>query len=126
MLKARADDLCSKGNAERRILEVGSSEHLLFDMMTKCPEKGQKIIGKGEAAAIALARAHNGILASNNLSDIAYYVEKYDIKHITTADILVMAVDRGIIETLEAESFWRSIKKHTKMPEMTFMEYMEK
>lgn len=47
------------------------------------------MIGKGEAASISLAKEHNGIVASNNLSDIAYYIEKFKLKHITTGDILL-------------------------------------
>ena len=53
--------------------------------------KGEKIIGKGEAAAIALAKTYNGIIASNNLKDISKYIEKYNLEHVATGDILVAA-----------------------------------
>ena len=56
------------------------------------PPKGAKIIGKGEAAAIALAKTYGGILASNNLKDISKYVTKYNLRHKTTGEILVVAI----------------------------------
>lgn len=39
------------------------------------PYHGQKIIGKGEAAAITLAKNRKGILASNNLKDVEVYIK---------------------------------------------------
>jgi len=38
----------------------------------------------------------NVLVASNNLRDVMYYLEKYDIKHITTGDILKLALERGL------------------------------
>ena len=38
--------------------------------MTTSPEDGMRIIGRGEAAGIAMAKHREGTLASNNLRDI--------------------------------------------------------
>lgn len=50
-----------------------------------------KVIGKGEAASISLAKKHNGILGSNNLRDVQPYVEEFSLEHMTTGDILIEA-----------------------------------
>ena len=36
----------------------------------------------GEAASIALAKEKDGILASNNLSDVSAYVSEYGLQHL--------------------------------------------
>ena len=56
-----------------------------------------KPIGKGEAAVIAHAKKHNGIVASNNTKDVMPFVEKYNLERITTGDILVMAFENKLI-----------------------------
>lgn len=61
------------------------------------PPKGEKRIGKGEAV-IALAKAYDGILASNNLRGISKYVKKYNLEHIATGDILVSALKADFID----------------------------
>ncbi len=42
------------------------------------------LIGKGEAASILLTKRYNGVLASNNLRDVLYYVKLYKLEHINT------------------------------------------
>ena len=96
--------------------DIGSSEFFVYRGMTEFPAK--PIIGKGEAAAIALAYVKNGILASNNLRDVSKYVEQYELDHITTLDILIMAEERGIVADVECESIWRQMRrKHILLPE---------
>ncbi|MEA3423983.1 MAG: hypothetical protein U9Q80_09345, partial [Bacillota bacterium] len=58
-----------------------TEEYNLYYELAISPPKGERIIGKGEAAAIALAKTYNGVLASNNLKDISKYVEKYELEH---------------------------------------------
>jgi predicted nucleic acid-binding protein len=67
---------------------LDSKEGKLYYQFTQQPEKGMKILGKGEAAALALAITYNAILASNNLKDIRLYVEKYKVINLTTGAIL--------------------------------------
>ena len=95
--------------------------------MTTSPEKGMRIIGKGEAAGIAMARQRAGILASNNLRDIRPYVEKYGIPHITTGDILIKAMKTGIITEAEGNTIWNSmLRKRRMLPSATFSDYIAK
>lgn len=52
-------------------ITVGTESYRLYRKLTNNPEQGHKIIGRGEAAAITLAKEKQGILASNNLRDIS-------------------------------------------------------
>lgn len=84
------------------------------------------IIGKGEASCIVLAKIKNGVLASNNLKDICWYVKQYKLEFITTADILVMALQKEIITKAEGETIWQSmLKNRRKIGPSTFCEYLE-
>lgn len=56
-----------------------------------------RIIGKGEAAGIAMVKGRGGTLASNNLKDVSFYVTKYGLQHTTTGEILIEAMNSGII-----------------------------
>lgn len=42
----------------------------------------------------SLAWVHDGIVASNNLKDIALYIDELKLKHITTGDILIEALGK--------------------------------
>jgi len=79
-LKVRIDALVSTGQAEIVKIIVGTQEYNMFYKLTVEPDKGQKLIGKGEAAPIALAKENGGIVASNNLSDIGDYVKEFSIE----------------------------------------------
>lgn len=91
------------------------------------PPPNTKIIGKGEAAAISLAKKNDGILAGNNLRDVKVYVDKFSLKHITTGDILVEALNKGYITETEGNSMWREMLKRRRMlPTSSFTEYLNK
>ena len=108
-LKVRIDALVSTGQAEIVKIIVGTQEYNMFYKLTVEPDKGQKLIGKGEAAPIALAKENGGIVASNNLSDIGDYVKEFQLKHITTGDILVEAYNKGLITENEGNTIWASM-----------------
>ncbi len=59
--------LCSSGAVATMKIIMGTEEYKLFYEMALSPPKGEVVIGKGEAAALALAKAHKGIVAGNNL-----------------------------------------------------------
>lgn len=119
-LKEQTDGLIKTGKATIESIELGSSAFLVYRKMTEFPAK--PIIGKGEAAAIALAYVNNGILASNNLKDVSKYVEQYELDHITTLDILIMAEEKGIVSNLQCESIWRHMRrKHIRLPEGSYI-----
>ena len=124
-LLARVDTLKNNGDLSVESIEAGSAEYKDYLQMTTSPEAGMRIIGKGEAAGIAMAKQRDGTLASNNLHDIRPYVEKYDISHITTGDILIKAMDAGIITEAEGNTIWSDmIRKRRMLPATTFSVYL--
>lgn len=74
--------------------------------MTCSPKDGLKIIGNGEAAGIAMAKHRNGILCSNNLRDIIPFIKKYDVKNITTGEILKEALKADLITEDDGNRIW--------------------
>lgn len=95
---------------------MGSNAFIVFRKLTN--PYNRLVIGKGEGAAIALAYTEGGILASNNLRDVARYVEEYGIEHYTSLRILIMAEEQGLLSNLECESIWRAMKQNgIKLPE---------
>ena len=63
--------------------------------------------------------------ASNNYRDIAPYVEEYGLQHIDTGQILVEALDKGLINEEEGNKIWREmLAKKRKLPANTFSEYL--
>ncbi|MFP5522054.1 hypothetical protein [Peptococcus simiae] len=108
-LKERADYLLDKEVAEICRIDIGSQEFQLFQELTSSPSDGYKIIGRGEAAAIALTKFQGGVLASNNLRDIQHYIKKYSLNHIATGDILVKALEQGLIDLEQGEQIWKEM-----------------
>jgi len=75
--------------------------------------------------AIALAKVYGGILASNNLKDISKYVEKYNLDHIATGDILVAALEAGYIDENTGNQIWSNmISKRRILPTNSFSDYL--
>lgn len=126
-IKRKVQELCSKGEVSTKEILVNTDEYKIYHQLTVSPPKGVRIIGKGEAAAIALAKAYNGIIASNNLKDISDYVKKYDLEHVTTGDILVTALNKGYIDEPTGNKIWNNmIRKQRLLPTDTFSEYLKK
>ena len=124
-LRARVDALKNHGDLRVESMETGSEEYFDYLQMTESPENGMRIIGRGEAASIAMAKHRAGTLASNNLRDVRLYVEKYKISHITTGDILIEAMDAGIITETDGNTIWSEmIQKRRVLPTTTFSEYL--
>lgn len=124
-LKVRIDALVSAGQARIVEIIVGTQEYNMFYKLTVEPDKGQKLIGKGEAASIALAKENGGIVASNNLSDIGDYVKEFQLKHITTGDILVEAYNKGLITENEGNNIWASmLAKQRKLGTGSFSDFL--
>lgn len=125
-LKVRIDALVSAGQARIVEIIVGTQEYNMFYKLTVEPDKGQKLIGKGEAASIALAKENGGIVASNNLSDIGDYVKEFQLKHITTGDILVEAYNKGLITENEGNNIWASmLAKQRKLGTASFLDFLK-
>ena len=126
-IKRKVHDLCLKGEVFTKEILVNTEEYKLYHELAVSPPKGERIIGKGEAAAIALAKTHNGIIASNNQKDISKYVEKYGLEHLTTGDILVAALNKGCIDEATGNQIWKNmISKRRMLRTATFSEYLKK
>ena len=123
-IKQRADILISNKDASIKTIDAGTEEYKLYTSLVR-GEKGKKSIGRGEASGIALAKTYNGILASNNYKDIAPYIEKYNLRHIDTGQILVEALRKELITESAGHDIWKKmLEKKRKLPVNTFSEYL--
>lgn len=122
----RVDTMKNAGQLSVQNIMYGAEEYSDYCGLAISPPAGETIIGKGEAAAIALVKKHNGVLASNNLRDVKKYIEKYHLKHITTGDILAEALKRGIITENEGNVIWGNmLNKRRMLPTSTFSDYLK-
>jgi predicted nucleic acid-binding protein len=102
-----------------------TTEFKHYVKLTSAPDEGHIVIGKGEAAAIALASASGGTVASNNLKDVAQYVSELELRHITTGDILVKAFERSLITESDGNNIWSSmLAKKRRIGAVSFSEYL--
>lgn len=124
-IKRRIKELCDNNLVSTQQIEVGSEEYNIYHKLAILPPKGEVKIGKGEATAIALVKVYGGTIASNNLKDISKYVEKYNLKHVTTGDILIKALNDGLITEDDGNDIWRKMKSKKRMlPTDTFSEFI--
>ena len=124
-LKMRVDKLINEKFIAVKDFDTDSNDYKLFVKL----HRGylfDKEIGKGEAAALALAIINNGIIASNNTKDIIKAVEKYKIKRIKTGDILVKAYNCKIITENEGNQLWKKMLNQKRyLTENSFSEYLK-
>ena len=124
-LKRRTDVLLDENVATVQQLVVNTEEYELYNNLIRGSIDGKQI-GRGEAAGIALAKTHNGILASNNYRDISPYIKKYGLKHIDTGGILVEAMNKGLITEEDGNAIWANMKaKNRMLPTETFSDYIK-
>ena len=124
-LKQRIDHLITCKQAGLALINVGSDTYALYQKLTTSPDRKHKIIGPGEAAAIVLAKTYDGIVASNNLNDISSYITEFKLKHITTGDILIEALTKGIITEAEGNAIWAAmLAKRRKLGAASFSDYI--
>jgi predicted nucleic acid-binding protein len=116
-----------KGFVEIREISFASQEYYTFRLIREgCWSKTGQVCGPGESAAMALAHLNNGIVASNNLSDVSEYVESLDIELITSSMILTQAVKKEIITESTANSLWVDmIGNGIDLPKDSFSEYYD-
>lgn len=125
-LLSKVDVMISNGNLTVEDIFVNSEEYELYLKLTTYNSSSlMPLIGKGEAAAIALSKKNSAILASNNLRDVKYFVELYGLKHFATHDIMHKVVSDGIISIGQADSIWiQMVAKRRKLPYPTFTDYL--
>lgn len=115
------------GFVETREIQFASNEYITY----KSIERGfwsqtGKVCGKGESAAIALAYLNNGIVASNNLSDVEEYIESLDIELITSSMILSKAVEKSVVSEDTANVLWKGmVDEGIYLPRDSFTDYYD-
>jgi len=102
----RVASLAADAAVEVCDIDLASPALPLYREMTSRPKPGFKVIGRGEAAAMAFAIAHGGIVASNNFRDTAAYIRAFGLKYKTTGSILVEAYENGLVSEAEANAIW--------------------
>lgn len=107
----RIDVAVSKGVIGRMDVFAVEEDARLFTAMISgnCP--GLPAIGKGEAAALVLAKISCGTIASNNLRDVKKYCVNNGIPLLCTEDVLSLAVISKPITLDFASQFWDKLKK---------------
>lgn len=125
-IKNKVAALCSSGDILTMQIEAETEEYGIYHELALSPSKGVKNIGRGEAAVLALAKVHGGIVASNNLKDISIYIEQYKLPHVTTGIILAAALKKGIINEEQGNEIWRKmLAKRRLLPTVTFSDYLK-
>ena len=116
-----------EGFVEIREMPFASPEYTAYKSIERgFWSKNGQICGPGESAAIALAHLNNGIVASNNLSDVEEYIESLDIELITSSMILTKAVEKEIITENIANSLYGSMMDNgINLPYGTFSGYYD-
>lgn len=125
-LKTRLDKMLNSGSAAPGTFAVGTEAFALYEKMTHAPDSGCKVIGKGEAAALVLAKENGGIVASNNLKDISAWLTALKLKNMTTGDILIDALKQNHIDEDEGNVLWAAmLAKRRKLGAASFSDYIK-
>ena len=126
-LKTRIDIMISARLIEIAEIFVGTEEYDQYYRLTTAPEPGHKLIGKGEASSIALAKVKGVVVASNNLADILVYIQEFQLEHITTGMIMKAAFEQGLLSEMEANVIWAlMLGKRRKLGAASFTEYLKR
>lgn len=124
-LKRRLDMMLANKETVLEEIIIGTDVYMTYYQLTEAPTGKHKVIGKGEAASIALAKELGGIVASNNLKDIKSYIIEFGLDHITTGDILVTALQKGLITESQGNIIWyEMLDKRRKIGASSFTEYL--
>ncbi|MEF9922929.1 MAG: hypothetical protein RR911_08080 [Oscillospiraceae bacterium] len=124
-LKSKIDIMINSKEVTVQDIFSGTNEFDTYYQLTERPTPGNVLIGKGEAASIALAKAKGGVVASNNLRDISRYVKEFSLEVITTGDILVEAYERKIISEVDGDKIWEDmLAKRRRLGANSFTEFL--
>ncbi len=117
--------LLNDGFVEICQIEFGSPEYFSYSCMIEGYWTNDIPLGFGEAAAMALALKHRGIVSSNNLSDVKDLGELDEIPILTFSMIMSFCLELNLMSEGEIEVVWRKILNTTnqKLPTQTFKEY---
>ena len=119
-LASRVELSIRNGHISSEAMLANSPEAL---QLAKFLELGR--YGTGEASCMAYLTQHDGILGSNNLSDVKAFCTKNKKHLLTTADVLHQAYQKGHINLDEANKTWtKMLSKKQKLPTSSFTEYL--
>lgn len=106
-------------------IEIPSQEYTIYKSIKNGNwHKDLKPSGKGESAALAFAINNDWVLASNNLNDVKYYVDKYKLPWLTSSYLIALCVEKKIISIDRANSMWnKMVYENRDVPTNTFLEY---
>ena len=119
------NDLISDNFVEVREVEFASGEYIKNKCICGGYWTNGRPIGRGESAVLAFAIENEGIVASNNLSDVFEICEEYGIPILTASLMLAFAYELKIYTKSEINAFWCRILQETYqiLPKQTFDEY---
>jgi hypothetical protein len=124
-MKDRVDALLKANRVVLYQFAASTDPGDLYVKLTTHPDNGYKMIGSGEAAAIVLAKHHDGILGSNNMRDILPYIQLYNLKHRSSADIMAEALEQHLISEGQGNVIWRDmLQRNRKLPTDTFTQFL--
>ncbi len=119
-LTVRVGASVDAGHISREEMLVDSPEALQF---IRLHEAGR--YGAGEAACMAYILCREGILASNNLSDVRAFCLRHGISLLTTPDVLRRLYDEGRLSLDELDHLWVGmLARQRKLPASSFSEYL--
>ncbi len=125
-LKGKLDVLIKNGHIDIIDMDIGSEEERLYmQFIHGTWNPNIQVIGKGEAASIALTIQRKGILASSNFRDVHHYVLYYGLKHLGTMDIIEQAYQLQLLSIEECDHLVEMmIKLKRRLPHPTFSSYL--
>lgn len=124
-MKVRIDALNKSNQVKLYQIDAETDSGRLYVKLVSRPDLGYKVIGRGEASAIVLAKEHHGILCSNNMRDIPPYVQLFHLQHITSADIMAEALEKNLISEGQGNTIWRDmLDRNRKLPTKTFTDFL--
>lgn len=105
----------------------GTPEYFDYNCMIQGFWTEDEPIGRGEAAAMALALKHFGIVASNNLTDVDDLSRLDEIPILTFSMIMSFCFELNLMSKDEIELIWQKILNTTNqtLPKKTFTKYYD-
>ena len=119
-LASRIESSVKKGHIRLETMLANSPEALRLATLL---DSGR--YGSGEASCMAYLTERDGILASNNVTDVEEFCIKYGRRLLTTADVLCQAYETGIVDLTKTNEIWVCmLSKRRKLPASSFTEYL--
>lgn len=123
-LQKSLNNLINSGFVKIVNMGIFSEEYTKYTCIKNGYWDDLKIVGKGEAAALAFAIVNDGIIVSNNLNDVVVYVEKFNLTLFTSSIILALSFEEEIITMNEANNIWNQmLKNNRELPSNSFSNY---